>query len=200
MKETISLANVAPADRLGRLQAATQAMLAELRARFPEAAGFKYKVEERLAKWAWPRGAKQSEKEIMASMDMATLKLAFRRGIRVTRGLTWGLTMDIQTIDRQMSAVKLMVLAESPLAVILGLIGLLGGIALAVAYAVARIPDWSRPNNLKLTVYVGMAIGLVLAAVGWFSARPLEGVKPAMAKELMGAMRGCVTGALNSVK
>ena len=182
MNKVVSLAKLDAADRRPKMEAATVDIVGYLKERFPESQGFAYKVEERLAKWAWPSGTKMSERELLRSLDPETVKRAFRRGIRVTKGLRWGLTMDIQTTDREMTGLEITVLRESLLSVIIGISGVLVGIIATVGYGFKINAFKDDTRNLIIAVFIGFAIGAGVALIGWFIARPLESLKPEQAQ------------------
>ena len=81
MKTVVSLAHLDLSNRARTLVSATDDLVRELKERFPEAQGYAYKIEERLAPWAWTRGTKMSEQEMIHSLDPENRKRAFRRGI-----------------------------------------------------------------------------------------------------------------------
>jgi hypothetical protein len=184
MKSVVSLANLAVQDRPRRLEAAADGILGDLKERFPETQGFACKIEERLAKWAWPSRTKMSEQELLRSIDAETRKCAFRRGIRVTKGLRWGLTMDVQSTDREMSGVQLDVLRESPLSVIIAVSGFIAGILASVGYGFLINAFKDDYRDLAIAVFIGCAIGAGLALLGWVVSRPLEGLKADQAREI----------------
>ena len=184
MNKVVSLAKLDALDRRPKMEAATVDIVGYLKERFPESQGFAYKVEERLAKWAWPRGTKMSERELLRSLDHETVKRAFRRGIRVTKGLRWGLTMDIQTTDREITSLEITVLRESLLSVVIGISGVLLGIVATVGYGFQINAFKDDFRNLIIAVFIGFAIGAGLALIGWFLSRPLESLKPEQAQEI----------------
>ena len=190
MNKIISLAKLDATDRRPEMEAATVDIVGYLKDRFPESQGFAYKVEERLAKWAWPSGTKMSERELLRSLDPETVKRAFRRGIRVTKGLTWGLTMDIQTTDREMSGLEITVLRESLLSVIIGISGVLVGIVATVGYGFQINAYKDDTRNIIIAIFIGFAIGAGLALIGWFLSRPLESLKPGQAQEIFDSTVG----------
>ena len=196
MKTIISLANLAAPDRHQRVELSSNDILRDLKERFPVSDGYVYKVEERLAQWAWPRGTKLSERELLNSIDPETRKRAFRRGIRVTKGLSWGLTMDIQTTDREMSGIELTVLRESLLSIVVAASCLVLGIVAAVGYGFKLDVYKDDYRNIVIAVFIGFAIGAVLALIGWILTRPLESLKPDQAQEIFDSTAGRITRSL----
>jgi hypothetical protein len=184
MKTVVSLAHLDLSNRARTLVSATDDLVRELKERFPEAQGYAYKIEERLAPWAWTRGTKMSEQEMIHSLDPENRKRAFRRGIRVTNGLRWGLTMDVQSTDREMEGAQVTVLRESPLSVVVATIGLIAGILAAVAYGYKIDAYASDYRNLAIAGFIGLALGGVLALLGWVLSRPLESLTAAQAQEI----------------
>ncbi len=172
MKTVISLANPGAQDRRQKLEAAADEVVRHLKERFPESQGFVYKIEERLAQWAWPRRTQMSEREILNSTDPETRRRAFRRGIRVTKGLRWGLNMDIQTTDREMSGLQLTVLRESMLTVVVATSCLIAGILATVGYGFKIEAYRDDFRNLVIAVFIGFAIGAVLAGIGCKACHP----------------------------
>jgi hypothetical protein len=187
MKTAISLTQIDLSNRHGRMVAATDEIVRNLKERFPEAQGFKYKIEERLAQWAWPRGTKLSEAELIHPLDPENRKRAFRRGIRVTQGLRWGLTMDIQSTDREMEGLQVKVLRESPLSVFLAMTGLIVGILATIAYGYQLDAYKDDYRNIVIAMFIGFAVGGVLAGLGWLLSRPLESLSAGQAQEIFDA-------------
>jgi hypothetical protein len=177
MKQRIVLDQFPPDERVAQLEGAVARLLTSLESQFPANEGFKHVSTQRLAKWAWPKGTQQSEKQLLASLPAGLRRRAWRRGIRVTRGLTWGLTIDVQTADADASAADLVVLAESPLAIIAAASGLVIGIVAAVVFYFATNFAGDNPRSLKLAVYGGIVAGAGLAGIAWLVTRPLEGLK-----------------------
>ncbi len=196
MNKVISLAKLDTLDRRAKMEVATADIVVGLKERYPESQGFVYKVQDRLASWAWPSGTKMSERELLRTLDPQTVKCAFRRGIRVTKGLRWGLTMDIQTTEREMTGLQLNVLRESPLSVIIGISGVLAGIVAAVGYGfqIGAFKDDFR--NLIIAIFIGFAIGAGLALIGWFISRTLESLKPQEAQEIFDSTGERITRAM----
>ncbi len=176
-----------PADRRTRLEAAANAVVSFLGERFPAQKGYVVAKEDRLAKWAWPSpGHQKSEQQIMKELDPDTRACAFRLGIRLTKGVRWGLTIDLQTTDRSMGEVKLMTMAESTLAVYLAVGGFIIGTALTVGYAFAT--GNAEGRAIKAAMLMGFVVGAVVGGVGRLISRPLESVKPPQVKEILDAM------------
>jgi hypothetical protein len=112
----------------------------------------------------------------------------------VTKGATWGLTVDVQTTDRAVSGGELMVLSESRLSVMLAVSGLVLGVLVAVAYWFTS--DSESGRDLKTAFLIGLVLGLGLAGLGWVVSRPLEGIKPQQLKEISDSLNARMSKAL----
>lgn len=185
MKSTISLAEIPEGKRVEALEAATEDLIRHLAERFPASQGYQHKVAIYVPKWAWPAGA-QSHEQALSMLSPEVRQAAYRRNVRVTKGKTWGLTVDVQTMDREASRGELMVLAESPLAVMLAVSGLGLGVLLTLAYWFTTDPASGR--SLKVAVLIGLVLGGVLAGAGWLASRPLEGIKPSQLEQISGEL------------
>jgi hypothetical protein len=194
MKSTVSLAGIPERKRAGALEAATEELIQHLSERFPTSEGYAHKVEVYAAKWAWPAGA-QSHEQALSMLSPEDRERAYRRNVRVTKGATWGLTVDVQTTDRAVSGGELMVLSESRLSVMLAVSGLVLGVLVAVAYWFTS--DSESGRDLKTAFLIGLVLGLGLAGLGWVVSRPLEGIKPEQLKEISDSLNARLSKALS---
>lgn len=196
MNGRISLDHLSENERIARAEAAFEGMRASLEAKFPTAQGYRHAVKIRVAAWAWPSGSKQSEAQILASLAPDVRARAFRRRIRVTKGATWGLTVDVQTTDAQTNGLHVSALSESPLAVFAGAGGVVVGVAAALAVYFATKKQDDDPRNFGIAVVLGMVVGLVLAAIAWVATRPLEGLKPDALSTVLAEISSNLTAAV----
>jgi hypothetical protein len=194
MKSTVSLAAIPEGKRPRALEAATEDLIQHLAERFPTSEGYAHKVEVYAAKWAWPAGA-QSHEQALSMLSPEDRERAYRRNVRVTKGATWGLTVDVQTTDRAVSGGELMVLSESRLSVMLAVSGLVLGVLVAVAYWFTS--DSESGRDLKTAFLIGLVLGLGLAGLGWVVSRPLEGIKPEQIKEISDSLNARLSKALH---
>ncbi len=161
------------ADRMARAKAA-ETVLASLQERFPEAAGYRFKVTG-----AAPQGP------------------GFRKEIRGRRGWNWGLYVIFDGSNPKLNNIKLIVGRESKLMTILGLFAFLGLYA-AMSFAVIReltdahgkidfgnSDQWFAPGAL---VVIGLPLAGVIAlkSVG-FVLQPTFELDEAAAKGIMEA-------------
>jgi hypothetical protein len=175
MVETLSLAQVPPAERPARVQRARDELRARARERFPESEGYEHATTERLATWAWPKGA-ESEAQARKYLDRETQALAVRESLTIRRGMTWGLTLDVQTTDRAQSALKLTAVIESKLMAVLTVGGFVLCIAAGVGLALLQglgAAKGVRVRSLVMGGFFGMLAGLPVAFVLFKLSKPL---------------------------
>jgi hypothetical protein len=111
----------------------------------------------------------QSDRQALATLDPALRERAFRRGIRITKGFNWGLTIDFQSGDREMSFCALTAFVESPLRVFLAVGGFVLGVLSVVVVGLSS--GWGvAPYSIWLVS------GAAMAGFGWLISLPLEGV------------------------
>jgi hypothetical protein len=178
MYKAISLDGVAPTERPQWFAQGVSNCIHYLASTFPAEQDYVHKVEERAAKWAWRQTNARSDRQALTMLAPALGERAVRRAIRITKGLNWGLTIDIQSGDRELSFCALTVLAESTLMVLL--IGGGFGLGLLPAIGIGMLSA-----SVGAGLCIGLILGAVLAGVGWLISRPLQGVPREQLSELI---------------
>ena len=151
-----SLQGVEPQRRPQAIERALRELAERAAQRFPPQDGYTVRVADELARW--PRGA-ESEKEARKLIGPEEAALAPSRRVVVRRGLTWGLTLQLQPADRAQGALVLHGHIESRLATALAVFGMLGcGLGAIVVGLAAN--DWKWPRGLLLAGLLGMLVGV----------------------------------------
>jgi hypothetical protein len=183
MKELNSVLHVAGNERTERLtqvKTAAEVALTSLRARFPEAEGYRFKVT-----------------------DTAPPESGFRREIRGRRGWNWGVYVIFTGTDPKISKIKLAVGRESKLMSILGLTAFLALYAAVSWIVISVLLDAYGKIDLKISdqwvalgalVVIGVPVSALIGIkfVG-FILQPTFELKEAAAKEIMEATKAAWT-------
>lgn len=170
MESFVSMDGVNTTERSARLLEATEVLVYYLKDRFPASQGYSYKMKERLAEWA-PSLDKSAR-------DTETRKRAFGRTIRIKKGMNWGLDLNIQTTDRDMSGVKVFAESASPLA------KFLGGAGFFVGMAAYKVVLQIKGRGMSLP---GLASGVVFGLFGGWIGIQFESLTQDQVKEIIDA-------------
>lgn len=192
----VSLARVARQERPRLLEHAHGAVLRALEKRLPPAEGYRYQLADGVARWARPGGddllgLTPAEPDRAVRGSSAESLAAFRRDIDIQRGVTFGLTVCIESADPEAAVLDITLRVGVRLRPFV----FLGATALAVALAVlvwsvlaapsAPDPFWAElarshfarrllpsedPEAARAWTYA--LVGLILGVAGGFAALP----------------------------